>query len=205
MRKMEPKAELTFKYGVMGSGKSRDLISFVYDCNVRDINVMVMKSVIDNRNGRLIKSRDNSSIEPNYLINQDDNLYSIVTDYLLGQVVDYIVIDEAQFLKREQVIQLSNVVCLLNIPVICYGLSSDFQDRLFEGSEALFAFADKCEVFTAFCDYCGDTATRNVRFDVNTGEIIIEGNQIVIGDSCYKPLCGRCKNKLVRARKKNDY
>lgn len=204
MRKMEPKAELTFKHGVMGSGKSRDLISFVYDCNERDINVMVMKSQIDNRSGSLIKSRDNTFIEPDRLINQTDNIYEIVTNYLLDHLVDYIVIDEVQFLKREQIIQLSNIVCLLNIPVICYGLSSDFQDRLFEGSEALFAFADKCEVLTTFCSYCGDTATRNVRFDVNTGEIIVEGNQIVIGDSCYKPLCGRCKNKLVRKLQKKD-
>ena len=136
------------------------------------------------------------------MVDQDVNLYKAVKAYrnvLASQfeTLKWVIVDECQFLTKEQVDQLSDVVDFLDINVMCFGLRTDFQSYLFEGSKRLFELADKIEEIKSTCE-CGNRKTSiNARFDEN-GEIITEGNQVLIGgNEQYKSLCRRCwKNKI---------
>ena len=136
------------------------------------------------------------------MIDRDVNLYKAIKAY--KNVLDaqfeklrWVIVDEAQFLTKEQVDQLSDVVDFLDVNVMCFGLRTDFQSNLFEGSKRLFEIADDIEEIKATCS-CGEKKTSiNARFDEN-GDIITEGTQVEIGgNDKYKALCRRCwKNKI---------
>lgn len=194
-------AKLYFRYGAMGSGKSRDIMKVWYNYKEKDKNAIVIKPSKDTRGNEKITSRDGSELMTDYLIRPEDNIYQIISNHILKHNLDCIVVDEAQFLSRHHVIELTDVVDILNIPVICYGLRADFQDRLFEGSDALFSYADYLEEMKTICE-CGDGATRNVRF-VN-GMPTFEGSQIAIDGEAnitYKSMCRKCRKKLIKGRK----
>ena len=199
-------AHLSFFYGTMSSSKSLRLLSTAYNLEENNVQIMVLKPSLDTRDGEgIIKSR--AGLERKcVMVDTDVNLYKAVKTYrnVLAtqfETLKWVIVDECQFLTIEQVNQLSDVVDFLDINVMCYGLRTDFQSHLFEGSKRLFELADKIEEIKSTCE-CGNKKTSiNARFDEN-GEIITEGDQLLIGgNERYKSLCRKCwkdkiKNKL---------
>lgn len=125
---------------------------------------------------------------------EDKDLFDIVKNYSFTP--DCILVDEAQFLCKNNVNELSNIVDELNIPVICYGLRADFKQNFFEGSKALMEIADKIEEIKTICE-CGAKATVNMR--VINGNPTIEGEQILIGgNETYRSVCRRCYKNYIK-------
>lgn len=203
-------AHLRFCYGSMSSGKTLKLISTAYNLEENGIQIMVLKPSLDTRDGEgVIKTR--AGLERKcVMIDKDVDLYKAIKTYrnvLAAQfeVLKWVLIDESQFLTEEQVDQLSDVVDLLGVNVMCFGLRTDFQTKLFEGSKRLFEIADDLEEIKSSCA-CGEKKTSiNARFDEN-GEIITEGNQIMVGgNDKYKAICRLCwKEKLNKKKNKEE-
>lgn len=180
-------AKLYFRYSAMNAGKTTQLLQVKYNYEERGQNVILMKPGIDNRDGdRRIKSRIGLECEA-LVIDADTNLGVWIRDALAAHPVHCVIIDEAQFLTRQQVLQLCRIVDDLNIPVIAYGLRSDFKGDLFPGSEALLAFCDSIEELKTIC-WCGKKAIMNTR--LLNGQPVYEGEQIQIGgNESYISLC----------------
>ena len=172
-------AKLYFRYGAMGSSKSANALMVHFNYIEREQNALLVKPHLDNRDGeRLVASRSGLSTPCIFM----EELPS--TD-LTG--VDCIIVDEAQFLTKEQVSFLTDLVDEKNIPVICYGLRADFQGNLFEGSHWLLAWADSIEEVKTVC-WCGRKATYNAR--LLDGHVVKEGSQIQLGgNESYTALC----------------
>ena len=195
-------SKLFYYYGSMASAKTLRLLSTAYNFEEKGVQIMVLKPALDTRDGEgIIRSR--AGLERKcIMIDKDVNLYKAIKAYknvLDAQLesLKWVIIDECQFLTEEQVDQLSDVVDFLDISVMCFGLRTDFQSRLFLGSKRLFEIADDIEEIKSTCE-CGDNKTSiNARFDEN-GEIIIEGSQVEIGgNERYRAICRRCwKNKV---------
>lgn len=195
-------SKLFYYYGSMASAKTLRLLSTAYNFEEKGVQIMVLKPALDTRDGEgIIRSR--AGLERKcIMIDKDVNLYKAIKAYknvLDAQLesLKWVIIDECQFLTEEQVDQLSDVVDFLDISVMCFGLRTDFQSRLFPGSKRLFEIADDIEEIKSTCE-CGENKTSiNARFDEN-GEIIIEGSQVEIGgNERYRAICRRCwKNKV---------
>ena len=172
-------AKLYFRYGAMGSSKTANAIMVRHNYLERGQKVLMMKPRVDQRDGEtLIASRCGLSCECIYFENLDQ--YN-VKDY------DCLIVDEAQFLTKEQVESLVHIVDEEKVPVIAYGLRSDFQGNLFEGSKWLLAWADTIEEVKTIC-WCGKKATCNAR--IVNGKVVKEGEQIVLGgNESYISLC----------------
>lgn len=172
-------AKLYFRYGAMGSSKTANAIMVQYNYHERGQQVLMVKPKLDNRDGeRTVLSRCGLQTECVFMeeIPQMD---------LHGY--DCVIVDEAQFLTKEQVSYLVKIVDEMDIPVICYGLRADFQGNFFEGSQWLMAWADTIEEVKTIC-WCGRKATCNAR--VMNGKVIKEGDQILLGgNSQYVSLC----------------
>jgi len=191
-------ASLYFRYGAMGCGKTRDLIKVWYNYKEKGKVAIVIKPLTDTKGENSIVSRDKSVLNTDYVISSSDNIYDIISRHITKCNLDCILVDEAQFLERHHVYELSDIVDLLDIPVICYGLRADFQDNLFSGSEALFIYADKFEEMKTICE-CSKSATRNVRFVGNNP--VFDGEQVVIDNSDevkYVSMCRKCRKKLLK-------
>ena len=195
-------AKIKFVFGPMGGGKSLNLLSTAYNLEENGIQIMVLKPSLDTRDGEgIIRSR--AGLERKcVMVDNDVNLYKAIKAYknvLAAQLetLKWVLVDECQFLTEEQVNQLSDVVDFLDINVMCFGLRTDFQSHLFEGSKRLFEIADDIEEIKSSCE-CGERKTSiNARFDEN-GEIITEGSQVEIGgNDKYKAICRKCwKDKI---------
>jgi thymidine kinase len=190
-------AKLTYKYGVMGSSKTSSLIIQAYNFDEKNINFLCLKPGIDDRTGvNMIKSRVPGLQRECLTIYENSDIFeaifSVIEELDSDNPIQYILIDEAQFLTSKQVEQIAKIVDDLNINIICYGLRSDFQTNLFEGSKRLFELADKIEEFETICE-CGETAIINARID-DAGNIIKEGQQIEIGYN-YTSICRKCYEK----------
>ena len=189
-------AKLIFKYGTLTSGKSLDLLK-VYDSYKRQgKNILLTTSSIDTRTGKgIVSSRVGIKEEAFTIDNTEEGRFNLLEliDTLSSEVpLDCIVVDEAQFLSRDIIESLSRVVDKLNIPVICYGLKNDFQNNLFEGSEALLIYADKIEEIKTIC-WCGRKATMVAR--IVDGKFVKQGDQILIGgNDMYISLCRKHYN-----------
>ena len=172
-------AKLYFRYGAMGSSKTANAIMVQYNYQERGQNALMLKPCLDNRDGdRVVGSRSGLSAPCAFV--EELHQYDIST-------YDCIIVDEAQFLKKEQVQQLVDIVDQYNIPVICYGLRADFQGNLFEGSTWLLAWADTIEEIKTVC-WCGRKATCNAR--ISNGKVIKVGEQVVLGgNESYVALC----------------
>lgn len=193
-------AKLYFRYGAMSSGKTLDLLKVYYNYKEKGMSTLVLKPLVDTKGDSDVISRVGSRLRVNYLVDDDDNIYDIVQNEILKKKISCILVDEAQFLIKQHVDQLSDVVDLLDIPVICYGLRADFRGNLFEGSKRLFEVADSIEELKTVCD-CGKKAIWNVRY-VND-VITFKGSQIAIDNTdnvTYKSMCRKCMKKL-RERK----
>lgn len=204
-------AHIRFYYGSMSSSKTLRLLSTAYDFEEKGIQIMVLKPARDTRDGDgVIRSRAGLQ-RPCVMVDEDINVYDAIKTYanvLRAQLQElkWILVDEAQFLTIEQVDQLTDVVDYLNINVICYGLRTDFQGKLFPASQRLFELADDIEEVKSTCGCCGERKTSiNARVDKD-GNLINEGEQIMVGgNESYQPMCRKCwKEKLKTANAKDD-
>ncbi|MDG6236579.1 thymidine kinase [Glaesserella parasuis] len=181
-------AKLYFYYSAMNAGKSTTLLQSSYNYQERGMNTLVYTAAIDDRYGvGKVSSRIGISQDAR-LFKNDSNLFDEIAAYIADEKLHCILIDEAQFLTRQQVYQLTEVVDKLKIPVLCYGLRTDFQSELFEGSRYLLAWADQLEELKTIC-YCGRKAGFVIRMN-EKGEAVKDGDQIQIGgNDSYLSVC----------------
>lgn len=185
-------AQLFYRYGAMGSGKSIDILKVKYNYEETGRNVLLMTSALDTRDGTGRVSSRIGIDQPAVAIGPEDNIIRLIrkTQEKYVASFDCILIDEAQFLSSRQVTQLTDIVDTMDVPVICYGLKNDFQNNLFEGTAALLAYADKIEEIKTLCSYCSKKATMNLR--LHNGKPVYHGEQVQIGgNESYKPVCRR--------------
>lgn len=201
---MYRKGKLYFRYGTMGSAKTALLLTTAYNFEERHMDYLCMKPVVDTREARnIIHSRIGIERECAWIYNNTD-LYSFARDLYKkdGRIVDWYLIDEAQFLTESQVDQLSRVVDDFGSNVVCYGLRTDFKSRLFEGSRRLFEIADTIDEIKSTCN-CGHKTIINARID-NNGDFVEDGAQVEIGgDDRYVAVCRKCwRNKHIEQMKR---
>ena len=195
-------AKLKFCFGAMGCGKTRKLQGDYYSKIEDGFEVVVMKPLIDKKGDDQTLARDGNRVKVDILVNKNDNLFFVMANYLLEHNVDFILVDEAQFLDLHHVDELSNVVDVLGVNVICYGLRTDFRGILFDGSRRLFETADELEMIKRQCS-CGNDKIYNMR--LYDGIPVFEGDVVAIDgiDATYKSLCRKCyKNEKKRILKK---
>ncbi len=189
-------AKLYFYYSAMNAGKSTTLLQSSYNYQERGMNTLVYTAAIDDRYGiGKVASRIGISQEA-HLFNGQTDLFADISRHLTKEKLHCILIDESQFLTKQQVYQLTEVVDKLKIPVLCYGLRTDFQAELFEGSRYLLAWADQLEELKTIC-YCGHKAGFVIRMN-EKGEAVKDGDQIQIGgNDTYLSVCRQhYKDKL---------
>jgi len=172
-------AKLYFYYSAMNAGKTTILLQSAHNYRERGMNPMLFTPALDDRSDvGIIKSRIGLEAEAT-AFKQEDDLFEAVQNRLEDQNVHCVLVDEAQFLTREQVFQLTDVVDRLNIPVLCFGLRTDFQGELFEGSRYLLAWGDQLDELKTIC-HTGSKATMVVRVD-DKGYALRKGSQVEIG------------------------
>ncbi|MCP4324320.1 MAG: thymidine kinase [Psychromonas sp.] len=181
-------AQLYFYYSSMNAGKSTALLQSSYNYRERGMNTFVLTAAIDNRAG-VGKVASRIGIETDaYAFDALDNLSEIIKKQHNHETQHCILVDEAQFLSKEQVKQLTYVVDCLSIPVLCYGIKTDFQGELFPGSQYLLAWADKLIELKTIC-HCGRKANMILRLD-SEGKPVSEGAQVEIGgNDTYESVC----------------
>ena len=191
-------AKLYFYYAAMNAGKSTALLQADFNYRERGMATMLWTAAVDDRAGeRRIGSRLGLSIEA-HSYTPDIDVLEAVRAELKRRAVDCLLIDEAQFLTRDHVLQLARIADELDIPALCYGLRTDFTGELFEGSAALLALADKLVELKAICE-CGRKATMNLRVDAD-GHAVAAGAQTEIGgNDRYVALCRRHFFERLRA------
>ncbi len=182
-------AKLYFSYAAMNAGKSTILLQAAYNYRERGMEVLLLTSALyrDAEDGQ-ISSRIGISAEAT-LYTQDTDLFALIRERQAHGRLDAIFVDEAQFLTREQAWQLARVADHLGLPVLAYGLRTDFRGELFEGAAALLAIADNLREVRTICD-CGRKATMVVRLGPD-GKALTEGDQISIEKTTYVSLCRR--------------
>jgi thymidine kinase len=181
-------AKLYFYYAAMNAGKSTTLLQADFNYRERGMETMLWTAAVDDRLGvGAIGSRIALSAAA-HTFDESIDLFVAISNELRKRKLDCILIDEAQFLAQPHVLQLCEVADQLNIPVLCYGLRTDFQAKLFPGSAALLALADTLVELKAVCE-CGRKATMNLRVD-EEGHAIVRGQQTEIGgNDRYIALC----------------
>ncbi len=189
-------AKLYFRYGAMNSGKSTALMQVAFNYEERGMRVYLIKPQIDTKGGRTLFSRIGVQREVDYMSSPEHNLFEKIEEVSRKQKIDCVLVDEAQFLKRHQVDELLAVTVRLRIPVIAYGLRTDFSTNGFEGAERLLLLAHSIEEMKTICT-CGRKATFNGR-KVN-GRFVFEGEQVAIDNQAdveYQSLCPECYFRL---------
>ncbi len=184
-------AKLYFKYGAMGSSKSAQALMTKFNYEEKGRSVWLIKPYADNRDGNMGIVRSRIGIESKAdVISRTDDLYeSFITG--VNRNTDVIIADECQFLSPEQIDELRRIVDEHDIPVLCFGLRTDFQTKLFPGSRRLFEIADSITEIKTICK-CGKKATVNARLGSN-GKIITKGDQVYIGgNESYEAMCHQC-------------
>lgn len=183
----------------MGSAKTALLLTTAYNFEERHMDYMCLKPIVDTREEKsVIRSRIGIERECRWIY-QNTNLYDLAKDlyWTQNRVPEWYLIDEAQFLTATQVDQLSRIVDDFGSNVMCYGLRTDFQTHLFEGSRRLFEIADTIDEIKSTCN-CGHKTIVNARID-SAGNIVEEGAQVEIGgDDRYVAICRKCwRNKRI--------
>ena len=188
-------AKLYFKFGAMGCSKTAQALITKFNYEERGMKVLLVKPSTDNRDGATtVRSRIGLTAEA-ITVAESVNLYDLYKNEY--NECNVIIVDECQFLHPDQVDQLSQVVMDYNIPVLCFGLSTDFLTHLFPGSKRLFEIADSITEIKSVCK-CGDKATVNARLDDN-GNIVFKGDQLCIGgNERYVAMCKKCWLKAKR-------
>lgn len=181
-------AKLYFNYSSMNAGKSTALLQADYNYRERGMTTILFTSSKDERYGKNeIVSRIGISAPAAYFF-EDTNLYETFVKQSKTKPIDCVLIDEAQFLSKDQVHQLGRIVDELDTPVLTFGIRTDFRGELFEGSKYLLAWSDNIKEIKTVC-HCGSKATMVIRID-SKGDIILQGSQIEVGgNESYIPLC----------------
>ena len=193
-------AKLYFKYGAMGSSKTAQALITKYNYEENDMSVWLIKPSADTRDGAdILRSRIGlqASVE---VMTPDMNIFDRFTQTRQGKC-DVVIVDECQFMTPAQIDQLRAIVNEYAIPVLCFGLRTDFQTKLFPGSLRLMELADVIEEIKTMCD-CGAKAIINARI-ASDSLIVTEGAQVVLGgNDSYIAMCHKCYIQGIRERKK---
>jgi len=183
-------AKLYFFYGAMNSGKTTRILQCAYNYQEQGMNAIIMKPQVDTKGNDYILSRIGAKRKVDFLIPNNANIYDIIVEQYTN--VDLFIVDEAQFLNEKQVNQLMDVVIDLNIPVMCYGLRTDFKGNGFPGARRLLEIAHEVTEIKTICE-CGKKAMFNVR--LIDGKVQTEGESVAIdgeGKVTYTVACARC-------------
>lgn len=191
-------AKLYFRYGAMNCGKSTNLMQVAYNYKERGMNSLLMKPKIDVKGDDSVISRLGINKKVDILVEKNLNIYDKIENMVYNEgKIDCILVDEVQFLEPNQVDQLFNIAVNLDIPIIAYGLRTDFKLNGFPGSKRILLIAHSIEELKTICR-CGKKAIFNAR-KIN-GKFVSDGQQVAIdGENKveYESLCGKCYNKLV--------
>ena len=187
-------AKLYFKYGAMGSSKTANALITRFNYQERDMKVWLIKPSIDDRDGaNIIRSRIGLEATAD-VMTPDTDIFALFEES--HRDADVIITDECQFFTPEQIDQLRRIVDAYDIPVMCFGLRTDFLTHLFPGSRRLFEVADSITEIKTICS-CGSKATVNARIDEN-GNVVTTGSQILIGgNDSYIAMCHKCWKKAA--------
>lgn len=195
-------AKLYFRYGTMNSGKTAGLLMAAHNFEESHQQILILKPALDSKAGAALYTRMGIERLVDHLVAEDDDLFELARNWLAsieGKTVGGILVDEAQFLTTAQVDQLLMAALTLNIPVLCYGLRTDFLTKVFPGSARLLETAHTLEELKTMCGAgCRRKANFNAR-KVN-GQFVLHGEQIEIDNRSeveYMALCGQCFLKLV--------
>ena len=193
-------AKLYFKYGAMGSSKTANALITKFNYEERGMRVWLIKPALDDRDGaNIIRSRIGLEAEA-YAVSYDVDLYA---EFEKKQTYHAIIADECQFFSAVQIDQLRKIVDVFGVPVLCFGLRTDFLTHLFEGSRRLFEVADSISEIKTICS-CGKKAIVNARID-SDGQVVTEGGQVLIGgNDSYVAMCHSCWKQAIESRTKNE-
>ena len=197
-------AKLYFKFGAMGSSKTAQALMTKFNYEEKGKRVLLLKPATDNRDdlvdasGRIrtiVRSRIGLYAEA-VALTREASLIELFKRETFASPIDVIIVDECQFLSIKQVNELKDLADLADVPVLCFGLRTDFQTKMFPGSLRLFEIADSITEIKSICK-CGRKATVNVRFD-DDGQIVTEGSQVLIGgNDRYEGMCYKCYRELI--------
>ena len=192
-------AKLYFKYGAMGSSKTAQALITKYNYEENGLQVWLIKPSADTRDGaQILRSRIGLEAQVQ-AISPEQDVLELFRATRLGRC-DVIIVDECQFMTTANIDQLREIVNEYDIPVMCFGLRTDFQTRLFPGSLRLMEVADTIQEIKTICD-CGAKATVNARID-GQGHIVTQGAQVVLGgNDSYIAMCHQCYIRGIRERK----
>ena len=186
-------AKLYFKYGAMGSSKTANALITKFNYEERGMKTWLMKPAADTRDGEdIVRSRVGLSAKA-FIVTPDMNL---LKELEIRGSVDVIIADECQFFTEKQIDELREIVDFKNIPVLCFGLRTDFRTKMFPGSTRLFEVADSITEIKTICS-CGSKAIVNAR--IIDGKIVTEGEQIFLGgNESYVSMCHKCWKKKIK-------
>ncbi len=192
-------AKLYFKYGAMGSSKTAQALITKYNYEENGLNVWLIKPSADTRDGlHTLRSRIGLEAQVQIIPPQADVL--AIFEREQKDTCNVIIVDECQFMTPTQIDQLRQIVNDYNIPVMCFGLRTDFQTKLFPGSLRLMEVADTIQEIKTICD-CGSKATVNARID-SDGYIVTQGAQVFLGgNDAYIAMCHKCYIRGIRERR----
>ena len=194
-------AKLYFKYGAMGSSKTATALITKYNYEERGMRVWLIKPAADNRDGEFtLRSRVGLTAEAE-AIGPDKDIRAL---YARREAVDVIIVDECQFMTGRQIDELRELVDREDLPVLCFGLRTDFQTKLFPGSRRLFELADSITEIKTICD-CGRKATVNARLSPE-GYVVTEGSQVFLGgNDSYIAMCHKCYQDYIKGHRKVEF
>ena len=193
-------AKLYFKYGAMGSSKTAQALIAKFNYEERGMKVWLIKPSTDSRDGiGTIRSRIGLEAQADAVIRPEEDITALY--YARPERADVIIADESQFFTPEQIEQLADLVDEEDLPVLCFGLATDFQTKMFPGSKRLFELAQSVTEIKTVCS-CGAKATVNARLDAQ-GHIVTGGEQVVLGgNDTYLAMCRPCWKKRIAAERK---
>lgn len=182
-------AKLYFKFGAMGCSKTAQALITKFNYEERGMKVLLLKPAVDNRDGEMItKSRIGLQAQA-LAVRDDEDLYALYKHTY--SACNVVIVDECQFLTPEQVDELGQIVIDFNVPVLCFGLATDFTTHMFPGSKRLFEIAESISEIKSVCK-CGAKATVNARMD-DHGNIVFKGEQVCLGgNDRYVAMCRKC-------------
>ena len=191
-------AKLYFKYGAMGSSKTAQALITKYNYEENDMKVWLIKPSADTRDGEQIL-RSRIGLEAKVEVMSPETDIARRFEEKLHEHYDAVIVDECQFLTEKQIDELRSIVNEHGVPVMCFGLRTDFQTKLFPGSRRLMEVADTIQEIKTICD-CGAKATVNAR--ISDGYIVTEGAQVVLGgNDSYIAMCHKCYIRGIREHK----
>ncbi|MBR6690102.1 MAG: thymidine kinase [Bacilli bacterium] len=180
-------AKMYFRFGAMNCGKTTALLQVAHNYEEKGMKIILIKPAVDKKGDKNVVSRLGIQRKVDILLDYDEKL----KDILKLDNINCILVDEVQFMTKEQIKELWIIAKTKDIPVICYGLKTNFKGKLFEGSKAVIELADELEELITICK-CGKRAKFNAR--VINGKYVKSGEEVAIDglEASYEPLCGKC-------------